>query len=300
MKILLTTNKTYRGVLDGNYWYTYLPLQQLGHDVEWYDTTAPAEPDFNKVVENFKPDLIWCCLCGDPNTAPYEPWKEIEKETISGRTKTFNWFCDDTWRFEKFSKEVCNFFSICSTPEPLWVEKYISLGYSNIIVGNWHANIDLYPKIDYSEKNIPLSFIGAPTPSRVEFLSSMKTPGTWYSSLSQEKMYEAHAKSLIGLNLSVNDNDPTKATQMKQRMFEIVAGQTLLLTQYHEGIEEFFELDKEIITFKTVEELDEKASALLRHPQLIQQIATRGHERFLKEHESKIRLKKIIKQIGSF
>ena len=32
--------------------------------------------------------------------------EEIEKETKSGRTITFNWFCDDSWRYETYSKNM--------------------------------------------------------------------------------------------------------------------------------------------------------------------------------------------------
>ena len=61
MKIILVTNKTYRGVPDGTYWYVYQPLLRLGHQVYLYDTVEPDEKDFNKVIEILKPDLIYLC-----------------------------------------------------------------------------------------------------------------------------------------------------------------------------------------------------------------------------------------------
>ena len=148
MKILLTLNKTYRGMPDAGHWYTYLPLKELGHEVYWYDTVNPPEKySYDKIIEHFKPDLIFCCMTGDRAITPYEPWEHIRRETVTGRTKTFNWFCDDTWRFDKFSKIACSCFTVCSTPEISYVDKYKKIGYNNILLGTWHANSDFYPKI---------------------------------------------------------------------------------------------------------------------------------------------------------
>ena len=121
MKILLTLNRTYRGLPDTGYWYVYLPLKQLGHEVYWYDTVDPEQKNYSKIIETFKPDLIFCCMTGNPHITPHEPWEPIKKETDSGRTKTFNWFCDDTWRFDSFSNNACQYFNICSTPDPNYI-----------------------------------------------------------------------------------------------------------------------------------------------------------------------------------
>ena len=301
MKILLALNKTYRKQIDGGWWYLYLPLKEMGHKVHFYDTVDPEERNFGKVIESFKPDLIFCCMTGDKSIAPHEPWEQIQEETKSGRTTTFNWFCDDTWRFENFSKSACHYFNVCSTPEPSYVDKYKMSGYFNIMVGAWHANIDLYPPIKYEEKDIGISFMGAQNGLRKDFFEAHKElPIETFSGISQEEMLAVHARSKIGINLSVNENDPAKKTQMKQRMFEVPAANALLLTEHHSDIEEFFDPIKEIVTFKDNEEFAEKAKFLLRHPLLAERIAHAGHERFLAEHESKIRLAKVLEQIQGF
>ena len=60
MKILLTSNKTYRGSLDGSWWYFYLPLKDMGHDVYFYDTVQGSDKTYAEVIGEFKPDLIFC------------------------------------------------------------------------------------------------------------------------------------------------------------------------------------------------------------------------------------------------
>ena len=300
MKILLTLNKTYRGYLDGGYWHTYLPLKDLGHDVCLYDTVDPEEGNYTKIIESFKPDLIFCCMTGDKSISPNEPWEEIKKETESGRTKTFNWFCDDTWRFDNFSKIAASFFNVCSTPEPSYVDKYKEIGYNNILVGNWHINDQLYKTIPYDEKTKNLSFIGNLTPDRRDFLDYCANNNIEVErvfGVSHDELIQAHQQTRIGINLSRNDNDPQKKTQMKQRIFEIPAGKGLLMTEHHDTIEQFYNINEEIITFRTFMEFKEKINFLLSRPKLCKTIAKKGHQRYQKEHTSCVRLSSILRQI---
>lgn len=305
MKILLVINKTYPrpegSRIDGGYWSVYLPLLSMGHDVYFYDTVNPKEKDFSKIVENYKPDLIFCCMTGDANLTPYEPWEEIKKETESGRTKTFNWFCDDTWRFANFSSIACKYFSVCSTPEKEFLAEYKKIGYDNIFVGMWHTNIDLYPTS--VDKAYDMSFIGNKNNQRITMENMFKHNNLdvkFFSGLSHEDMMLTHAKSKIGLNFSMNTNSTPPRTQMKARMFEVPAANTLLLTEYHDGIEEYFEIDKEIITFTNEYEMLEKYKTIIKHDSIIKEISKNGYNRFMKEHESKVRLAKVLDQIKKF
>jgi len=295
MKILLVVNKTYHGREDGGHWNLYTPLLNLGHDVEWYDTVAP-DFDFQEKVESWRPDLIFCCMTGDPNIAPHEPWEEIRMETETGRTRTFNWFCDDTWRFDSFSKTACRNFNVCSTPEPNYLDKYRSIGYNNIILGCWHVNGGLYfPEM---RKDKDVSFIGNMTPSRTAFFSALDIEGIdIVGGVSMENLFAEHSRTKIGINLSKNDNDPAGGTQMKQRPFEIAAGGAMVLTEHHDALSNFFEIDREIVTFKTAHECKAKLTWLIQHPSSAAEIAKNGHERFMREHESHVRLKSVLKEI---
>lgn len=319
MKILLVLNKyIFRDSIpriDLGYWIFKIPLVDLGHEVYFYDTVNPIEKDFGKIVESFKPDLIFCCMTGNAQMAPYEPWEEIEKETLSGRTKTFNWFCDDTWRFENFTKEVCNKFTVCSTPEPKYVQKYKDIGYSNVIVGPWHSNIDFHPIA--LQKDLDVSFCGVPNEDRVQYSKLLLNNGInfhYHYGLTHEDMLYSYSRSKIGLNFSKNLNAADKQlqvlrapgpfrhrdkAQMKARMFEVPASKTLLLTEYTENLEDFFEIDKEIICFDNPSELLAKSKYLLEHPNIMNKITEQGHQRFLKEHESHVRLKKVLQEIKS-
>tara|TARA_Y100000592_G_C5454294_1_gene310465 strand:+ start:424 stop:1332 length:909 start_codon:yes stop_codon:yes gene_type:complete len=299
MKILLVANKTYRGLPDSLLWYFFEPLGLLGHDVYLYDTVDRniMDPNFSEVVDDFKPELIFCILSGDPSLAPHEPWKEIKKITEQKNIKTFNWFCDDTWRFEKFSSQVCKHFTACSTPEPMFIDRYKSIGYNNILLGNWHANSNWFSNVSFENKKYDIAFVGTPNSHREQFFKESETNIEYLFGLSQAKMFESFCNMKIGVNLSVNANDPLKGTQMKQRMFEVTAGGGLLMTQYHKGIEQFYEINKEIVTFESPIEFKEKTNYLLNNKQVLQSIAKNGYDRFIKEHDSRIRLANILEQI---
>jgi len=80
-------------------------------------------------------------------------------------------------------------------------------------------------------------------------------------------------------------------------MFEVPAARSLLLTEYTPHLEEHYVIDKEIVAFKTPFEMYEKARALLQNPKVIDSIANKGYKRFIKDHESHVRLANVLEEI---
>jgi len=307
MKILLTTNKTLSNGktkwIDGGYYNIYLPLKDLGHDVYFWDTVSPQEPDYQKVVDTFKPDLIFACITGDLTIAPAEKtaMESIVEITKKGNIKTFNWFCDDTWRFDTFSTIACQYFNVCSTPEPKYVDKYKNIGYNNIIVGGWHTNQKFYPTENH-EKKYDVSFIGQlNNPDRIGYIKYLRDNGISvhnFHGLSHSEMTKVWSETKIGLNFSKNYNGNPVKTQMKLRPFEIAAAKdTMVMSEYHEGLEYFFDIDKEIVCFEDSEQLLQKISILLKKENLRKRIAKSGNDRFAMEHCSHERMDQILKEI---
>lgn len=302
MRIILVANKTFPRSsikrIDSTYWNFYIPLLELGHQVYFYDTVSPKEKNFDKIVKENSPDLIFSILCGDRNIAPHEPIEEIKKITLEGKIKTFNFFCDDTWRFNNFSKNICTFFTAVSTPEELFVEEYRKIGYDNCFHCSWHCNEDLFfPDL---KKTISIVFCGGMNRQRHEYLSFLEKNNISVKNIhgsSYEDMCYNFSSSRILLNFSKNESDPHRKTQMKLRMFEGPAARTLLVTEYHEGIEKYFDIDKEIICFRDKPELLQKLQYLIVNQNLVDKLANNSYDRFLKEHTSKIRLQNLLQQI---
>ena len=308
MRILLTANKTLTNGkstwVDGHYYNTYIPLKDLGHEVYFWDTVSPEEPDYKKVIEQFKPELIFCCVTGDVRLTPAEPiiWDVISKITQKGSIKTFNWFCDDTWRFDNFSSKICKVFTACSTPEPNYVQKYRDIGYDNVIVGGWHTNHTYYP-LEKMEKKYDVTFIGQlNNPDRNGYIKYLRENGVSvnnFHGLKHEEMTVVLAETRIGLNFSKNYHGRPVRTQMKLRPFEVTAANnTMLLTEYHSGLEHFFDINKEIVTFKSPKEMLIKVKTLLEKEDIRSKIANAGNNRFNKEHSSHKRMEYIIGEIN--
>ena len=93
-------------------------------------------------------------------------------------------------------------------------------------------------------------------------------------------MYRILKKSRINLNVHI-DLAANEAANM--RLFEATGVGGFLLTDYKDNIGDFFEPGKEIETFKSVDELVEKASYYLDHPDRRAQIAEAGQKKCLEK-----------------
>ena len=99
-----------------------------------------------------------------------------------------------------------------------------------------------------------------------------------------------YTNSGININITV----PQLRDSLSHRAFEIPACQGFLLSDYRNEAKNFFELDKEIVCFKNYNDLQDKISYYLKHPQERERIASNGYKRVIEEHTYVNRLKKMI------
>jgi spore maturation protein CgeB len=105
--------------------------------------------------------------------------------------------------------------------------------------------------------------------------------------------YEMHrvlASSQISLNVHTDKytNHTIGATYTgfatNMRLFESTGTGTCLLTDWKANLHEFFELDTEVVTYKSIDECVEKAKWLVNNPTTRKKIALAGQKRTLKDH----------------
>ena len=111
------------------------------------------------------------------------------------------------------------------------------------------------------------------------------------------EMFETLQASKVSLNVHA-DSSPTYASNM--RLFETTGVGTCLVTEWRKNLSEFFELDKEVVTYRSIEECLEKIKWLLEHPEECQAIAKAGQARTLKDHtfiQRAVQLDGIIKSL---
>ncbi len=162
----------------------------------------------SETVQRINPDLCFFFLFNDEITS-----NTIRKITEAGY-KTFNWFADDHWRFENFSKYWCWNFNYVSTTDSMAVDKYQKIGYQNVIKTQWACNHFLYrpPKIEERGRYFyDVSFVGQFSDSRKKIIEGLAQQGMrvscfgskWPSGkVSQEKMIEVFHTSRINLNIA--------------------------------------------------------------------------------------------------
>jgi spore maturation protein CgeB len=188
-------------------------LVQMGHEVIYFDfMTLMQKHDKDwmnqrllEIVKTENPDFMFTVLFTDeinPETIKY-----ISDET---RTITFNWFCDDHWRFDEYTKNWAPLFNWVSTTASSALSKYEAIGYSNVIKTQWACNHFTYKKND-TQFDYDVTFIGQPHGNRRQTIGYLRQNGisinVWGNGwdngrLSQEEMIKIFNSSRININLS--------------------------------------------------------------------------------------------------
>jgi spore maturation protein CgeB len=83
---------------------------------------------------------------------------------------------------------------------------------------------------------------------------------------------------------------------LNQRIFDVPAAGAFLLTDYKEALWDLFP-PEEVVTFRTVEEAQEKLAYYLKYPETRRRVATRARERVLSRHTYGHRVQVIARQM---
>lgn len=96
-----------------------------------------------------------------------------------------------------------------------------------------------------------------------------------------KEMYQTMADSAVSLNCHI---DAAGASAGNIRLFEATGVGSCLLTDWKSNLHEFFEADREVVTFRSREECVDKLTFLTQNPRQREAIARSGQQRTLKEH----------------
>tara|TARA_Y100000589_G_C27135311_1_gene622279 strand:+ start:195 stop:1202 length:1008 start_codon:yes stop_codon:yes gene_type:complete len=279
----------------------------------------------NKLIlneaDNFNPDLIFFKLFKD----------EINSKTLlklKNYYKTVNWFGDDQWRFDSFTRYYANKFTFCITTDKFSIEKYKKIGNHKVILSQ-HASIqpiEKYKKIDYI---YDVSFVGTKSPFRDWFLTELNKRGIkcvcfgkgWNNGLiSYQEMQNIFETSKINLNISnslsfdlrVNLYKPRNlleifkskflgnrkiTSQIKARNFEIPVFGGFQLTNYVPGIEDYLQIGTEVACYNNVEDAFSQIIYFLNNNDKRESIRTNSVIKARNEHTYLCRMRDIIENI---
>lgn len=273
----------------------YTRGQELGLDA--------MTQELYELAQREKPSFLFAVLVDFHLDPRHEVFSEIGR---TGETTTLHWFCDDHWRFEKYSRHVAPHFHYVTTTASSALPKYAELGLGDrVIKTQWACNHELYVPHTVPE-DIDVSFVGMPHGDRVPFLNDLAARGLpvsvfghgWQGRprLPFHQMVRLFSRSKVNLNLS-NASSLT-GQQIKGRNFEVPGTGGFLLSGEADNLGEYYEDGREIVTYQGAEDLVAKAQYYLTHDTERTRIAERGYRRTVGEHTWHHRFDQIFRAIG--
>lgn len=301
MKIFLLTVGSVNYNCDINF---FEPLKETGFNVYRYNYLEKLNrlgreemnQEFLLLVEKEEPDYVFFITYKE----------EISKKTLrklrKKKIKVVAWFSDDHWRFEDYSRYIAKEIFCSITTDSKAFEKYKKYNF-NVIKSQWAANPTYYHPVPVNETH-EVTFVGqkyGPRGKVMEFLRKSKIPietfgRGWGDYLPFEKVISLFSSSKINLNISASSRDE-RIKQIKGRVFEVPMCGGFLLTDYIEGLEEYFKIGKEIVCYENENDLIDKINYFLSHDGERNKIANNGHMASLKKHTWKVRFKEIFKEL---
>ncbi len=212
------------------------------------------------------------------------------------------WFFDDGHRFENFSKWWIPHLDYCVTHDIEAVPKYKALG-ARVILEIPCEGTPINRDWSNIEEKYDVSFVGGRSPDRERYTNELKARGIqvqafgmgWEEHIPFEEMMDIFGASKINLNFSgVAGSD---RMVLKGRLSLVCLAGGFLLTEYVPGIENYFEIDKEIVCFKNAEEMVNKVIYYLSHDEERQAIAQAGWRRATNEYTPFHMLSRVFTQI---
>jgi spore maturation protein CgeB len=256
-----------------------------------------------------KPDVAFFFLHED----------EVDPATVravaaAGGCPALNWFADDHWRFENFTRHYAPAFDWSVTTDRDALPKYAGIGYDNVLLSQWAVNRYAYSRtaegLEYGA-----TFVGLPHGDRRAVVGRLEAAGVevkcwgegWPNGrIDHPGMVHVFGASAVNLNLSNSSTPPRslrfrlgalarrrwddarqarpRPRQIKGRNFEVPGCGGFLLTEAVPHLEEYFVPGEEIGVFTGTDELIEQARYWLENPEERAAVAEAGYRRTIAEH----------------
>lgn len=283
-------------------------LQGLGYDVSCFDFLQLAhkhgQRDMNRMLRDValrvRPDLAFFVLFKD----------EIEPASLEWMNElgvtTFNWFCDDQWRYEDFSSRWAPRFNWVSTTSSEAHGKYSRDDHTNVLKTQWGFAPTLFRfATDEHRKDIDVLFVGQPHSDRRQVIGRMEKQGISVQAFGHgwprgkvtfSEVLSLFRRSKVVLGLSNDSSGRTR--QVKGRDFEVPASGAFYLTSENPELNSYFTPGLEVATYSSIEQLTDQTRYYLSNNSERESIARSGWERSHNEHSYVHRFREIFSAMG--
>jgi spore maturation protein CgeB len=303
-------------------------LQGMGHEVIAFDFLAreraggreAMNAELQRLAADARPDLVFFFLHEDQIST-----RTIERIGAQG-VPTLNWFADDHWRYERFSRHYARALAWSVTTDPDAVEKYAADGLGDkVLLSQWACNRYAYDRAAV-ELAYDVTFVGQPHGNRREVVKAVQDAGIdvrcfgdgWDGGrLSHEEMVRTFSTSRVNLNLANSSTPNTtlrmrlgayargrrpdtapRPSQIKGRTFEVPGSGGFLLTDRVAHLERYFDIGREMAVFSSTDNLIEQVRFWLQRPEERAAVADAGYRRVRAEHTYDHRFAEIFATIG--
>lgn len=304
-----------------NGWYFKTGFEKNGHKVSLFDPASISNP-VNKIFEitkEVKPDLIF----HTKDELPAEIFQELRKFA-----KVIQWYPDTVvpeW-LPSYVKSSDIFFTMSEglieefkkyNPRVFWLTQAFEPSFFEIFsiteadrrlfsadvafVGNLGSKPYYLQRRDYLKNIInegfQLKWWGPKIPKKLSTIPLIlgKLGRSYGGKFVRGEEYAKVAKlSKIFLAL---DAQPHIRKSMSARMYTAVGCGAFYICQHIDGIEEVLEPGKEIVTFRSGQEMIDMIRYYVKNAELRKKIAEAGSRRVLKEHTYEIRMGQMLRII---
>lgn len=247
----------------------------------------------NLVKEHSPKYVIW-------PTMTYEVLEETFQEIRELGAYVVGWFFDDETRFDSYSMGWIPYMDYIFTADKFSVQRYQQLG-----AKAYHVLVTCEPEhfmisSTNTDYEIAVSFVGSKSVAdRADWVKkligdgiSTETFGKGWDNgfVSHDEMVKIFTTSKI--NICFTKAYSGTRNQLKGKIFDITTCGGFLLCEYVDGIEDIFEIGKEIVCFNNYTEAIEKINYFLIHKEEREQIAKAGKVRVTSELSQHILLEK--------
>ncbi|MCC7350013.1 MAG: glycosyltransferase [Phycisphaerales bacterium] len=250
---------------------------------------------------------------------------EVIREIRRMGIVTVNWYCNGSYQFDLVS-EIAPAYDFCLVPEKFRLEDYRAVG-ANPIYCQEAANPNIYRPYDLPVE-FDVTFVGQRYGNRPDYVKHLiandvpvrvwgprwtdppKRSGTLDAELAacaggaleDEQLIRMYSRSRISLGFSAVAKLPKDGSppikQVRLRDFEAPMSGAFYLVEHFDELTEFFEPDREMVTFGSADELAEKCRYYLAHPRQRETIRQAGMVRARSEHTWQRRFERAFEQMG--
>ncbi len=289
-------------------WYD--PMCQVFTNVLRYDTfrganiggICQANREIIEIAETYHPKYVIypCIFIGI-----------VTEATLTALLKicciVVGYFFDDDSYFEAVSRWMVpyiDYFVSAGDTRGGIIAAYENLGARCILGVPLPRNPAIFCKLKGVEKLYNATFIGRTYSNRLEYFANISNHGSDVKYLGGGYEHKVHSSKIVKIynqsRINLNFTKGCASTSDRHitgRVFEVTLSGGFLLTEYAVGLENYFEIGREIECFETAQEAAEKIQYYLKHSDEREQIAECGYLRAQREYTGQVQLSRVFREI---